>query len=248
MALDLLEKLIISATILLVLLVSAAVGAASYLPPRTGHDVNIVDGEIAFLAWREQYSQPNTNPSSKNNSPNLPKNNSKPTTNKRSRIVRVSAPKQYSSNRSPQQVTYSKDYFQDGQHFPKNQAVQSIPWLRYEPGVSYHYPKLIPASLVERFQAVDAAVSLMKEPRGFFKETPNGNSFTIQALPKKSYLSSVVGLQKGDRLISVNGHLIRGVGISAAKEIYNEVKNAKHFAVKVERNGKLQVLTFTVKR
>jgi C-terminal processing protease CtpA/Prc len=90
---------------------------------------------------------------------------------------------------------------------------------------------------------------LIREPRGQFLEQADGSStFQFSSIPKSSHLSQVVGLQPGDKLISVNGHKIQGVGFSAAKAIYEQVRDAERFALKIEREGRFEVLTFTIKR
>lgn len=143
---------------------------------------------------------------------------------------------------------YAVDYFADGVAFPKQEQVPGIPWIRREPGVRYYSPDRIPASLYRRYQSVEAAVDLMKETRGKFEVGPKGSTFMLNGLAKDSYLGSIAGLKAGDRLISVNGIRIKGTGLSAAKAIYAKVKNARHFAVKVIRQGQPTMLTFTVDR
>ena len=147
------------------------------------------------------------------------------------------------------QVARSRDYFRVEGSYPKSEQVPGLPgWIRREPGVRYLRPRRVPATLVRRYRAVDKAVELMKEPRGQFLQGPMGTTFRVDDIPDRSYLKDPVGLEPGDEIISVNGVKIEGVGITAAKAIYNQIKDADRFAVKVLRRGRIQVLSFTVKR
>jgi hypothetical protein len=134
----------------------------------------------------------------------------------------------------------------DGRPIPPEQAVQGVPWLRAQPGVTYYRPKKVPRILYEKVQHFRDAIDTAREGGGEFLETPYGNAYKVTWVKPGSHLNGVVGLTPGDQILSVNGHKI-GNSFTAARQLYEQLKNEKRFAVKVLRDGQPTMLSFTVK-
>jgi hypothetical protein len=259
--LNFVEKLVVFLTVSLALGAALAVGGSTYIPFRSGVDKAVINSEIAIQRWldderRKQgiktpalaaYNNPTPKKGSRNPKSNAFKKGGS-AKSKGSRAKKPGGESSYLKPKTKEKIAYSDDYFSRNEPFPDDERVRGIPWLRREYNVIYFRPQPIPPSLVEHYQSLEAATELIKEPGGRFEETPNGTSFTVTSIPKSSYLNTVVGLQPGDKILSVNGIKITGVGFAAAKSIYEEIKGASKFAVKVERQGRIHVLSFTVKR
>lgn len=257
-----LEKSVVALTIVLVLIAALGVAGLTVIPMRSGISKKVIDSELALIRFMEAENAKNGKGGPRvirfNDGP-LPTRNNPRRGNPRNPRPRVNAkpgqrPKASAGKRSylqpkpKEKVAYSSDYFSDGEPFPDEERVRGIPWLKREYNVTYYRPQQIPSSLIQYYQSLEAATQLIKEPKGRFEEGVNGTSFTVTDIPKSSYLNTVVGLQPGDKILSVNGNKITGVGFAAAKSIYEQVKGASKFAVKIERQGRVQVLSFTVKK
>jgi len=134
----------------------------------------------------------------------------------------------------------------DGKPIPEAEAVPGIPWLRYQRGVSYTRLKKVPRILYEKVQHFQDAYDAAQQGGGEFKESEFGPSYRINWVQPDSTLGKVAGLRPGDQILSINGNKI-GNSFTAARGLYEQLKNEKRFAVKVLRGGKPTVLSFNVK-
>lgn len=260
MILEGLEKTVVVLTVGLILIAAVVVAGLTVIPMQSGISKKVIDSELALIRFMDAENakngkgQPrvirfNVGPVPRRNNPRGPAAN--PRTRGNPKVAgrpRTSSKKSYLEPKPKEKVAYSNDYFSAGEPFPDDERVRGIPWLKREYNVTYYRPQQIPSSLIQYYQSLEAATQLIKEPKGRFEEGVNGTSFTVTAIPKTSYLNTVVGLQPGDKILSVNGNKITGVGFAAAKSIYEQVKGSSKFAVKIERKGRVQVLSFTVKK
>ena len=255
-----LEKIIVVLTVSLVLLAAVCVTGLTFIPIQSGISKDRIDSDMAMIRWLDaqamkgrglsrviQFQDGPRNPGRNQGRPS-PLGKGPKRKGMAVKTTSGKAVKSYLQPKPREKVAYNVDYYSDGEDFPDDERVPAIPWLKREYNVVYYRPQQIASSLVEYYQSLEAATQLIKEPKGRFEETVNGTSFTVTAIPKTSYLNTVVGLQPGDKILSVNGQKISGVGFAAAKSIYEQVKGASKFAVKIERQGRVQVLSFTVKK
>lgn len=240
------EKFIVLLTVLTVLLATGAVVVGTLLPFRTGISRGVIDSELSMMRFFGQNLTPAA-PIRGDGAPIALPAAAGPAPVGSAPGRRQPQPPPRARAENFARVAFTSNYFAREGSFGTRDQVSGIPWLRREPDVIYYPPRPVPRSLVQRYQAVESAVELMRESKGFFKEEAGGQTFTISKVDRSSYLSSVVGLQPGDKILSVNGHKIEGVGIGAAKAIYNEIRNETKFAVKIERGGRIQVLTFSIR-
>lgn len=260
MILEGLEKVVVGLTIVFILVATLAVAGLTVIPMQSGISKKVIDSELSLIRFMDAENakngkgQPrvirfNDGPvPARNNNRNRVKNPKLRGNPKVRKGPGTSKKRSYLEPKPKEKVAYSNDYYSSGDPFPDDERVRGIPWLKREYNVTYYRPQQIPSSLIQYYQSLEAATQLIKEPKGRFEEGINGTSFTVTAIPKSSYLNTVVGLQPGDKILSVNGQKISGVGFAAAKSIYEQVKGASKFAVKIERKGRVQVLSFTVKK
>jgi hypothetical protein len=124
---------------------------------------------------------------------------------------------------------------------PQERADPNIAWLRKEPGVTYYKPEQVPEILYQKFQSFDDAFEVAQQGGGEFVD----GRYRVNWIQPDSYLTTKLGLQPGDEVISVNGHPV-GNSFSAGRAMYDQLKNEKRFAVKVLRGGSPVVLSFSV--
>ncbi|MDF1660523.1 MAG: hypothetical protein P1V97_02040 [Planctomycetota bacterium] len=259
MILEGLEKTVVALTVGLILIAALAVAGLTVVPLQSGISKTVIDSELALIRFMDAENAkngkgqprvirfadgpvPDRNPRVSAKNPRIRGKT------KAGKGPTGSSKRSYLEPKSKEKVAYSNDYYSGGEPFPDEERVRGIPWLKREYNVTYYRPQQVPSSLIQYYQSLEAATQLIKEPKGRFEEGVNGTSFTVTAIPKTSYLNTVVGLQPGDKILSVNGNKIAGVGFAAAKSIYEQVKGASKFAVKIERKGRVQVLSFTVKK
>lgn len=108
-------------------------------------------------------------------------------------------------------------------------AVDSMPWLKRVPGEVNPLPPSVAAASMQRYQA--------------FAE---GRSWPAEVAPvdTRGLLGSRLGLQKGDRIISVNG--VRVGGWSDASQITFVPDGETTMTIVVERDGQRRVLSYDI--
>jgi S1-C subfamily serine protease len=130
---------------------------------------------------------------------------------------------------------------QNGEQIPQDQQVPGIPFIRKQPGVIYMPPQTVPEVVYQRYQGFNEAYEEALKGAGEFVD----GRYKITWVAPDSLLSTKVGIQPGDQIISVNGHPV-GNSMGAGRQLYDSLKGEKHFAVKVLRNGREVMLAFAV--
>jgi len=129
----------------------------------------------------------------------------------------------------------------EGENVNQNDVVPGIPWLKKQPGVIYMQPQVVPEVVYQRYQGFNEAYDVALQGAGEFVD----GRYKITWIQPDSLLSTKVGIQPGDQIISVNGYPV-GNSMSAGRQLYDSLKGEKHFAVKVLRNGREVMLSFAV--
>jgi hypothetical protein len=134
------------------------------------------------------------------------------------------------------------DYIaREGQTIPQEQQVPGIPWLKQQPGVAYMPPQSVPEVVYQRYQGFNEAYDVALQGAGEFVD----GKYKITWVAPDSLLTTKIGIQPNDQIISVNGHPV-GNSMNAGRQLYDSLKGEKRFAVKVLRNGREVVLSFFV--
>lgn len=241
MRIDLLEKLITFLTGLAVLGVAATVGLLSFMPIRSGIPEEAVQAVTDVDNWL-------TAQRAARNGGRVPNQN----------IPMIAAtpvaPGQAADggtgpNGGPSPTKAPSNYFntQETAQLPPQEVVPGYPWLRKVPGVAYMPPQGVPKLVAQRFQSFDASWDLAQSGGGEFVTTEKGdNAYQINWVDQSSMLATKIGLQPGDKVISVNGQPI-GTSVAAGKALYDQLKGESKFAVLVDRGGQQVVLSFFVR-
>jgi hypothetical protein len=137
------------------------------------------------------------------------------------------------------------EYFDAAGNIPKTEQVPGIPWVRQQPGVVYYRPEGVPQIVAQKYTSFDDAWSLAQEGGGEFVQTDRGPAYKIRWIDENSMLRKIGGLQSDDVVISVNGHPV-GNSFASGKQMYDQLKGEKRFAVKVLRHGQEVVLSYYV--
>jgi hypothetical protein len=251
----LLEKLVTILTVLMVLASGALVTLFSLLKLKeSGYDPVAITATIKMTEWIENAGK--VGPASQ--APVLIDVNALPIA-ERPIAARNAAPVNLDQIAKETKATdFDRYVATSGESLPKDEAVPNIPWVRYQPGVTYVKPRTIPEVLHQKLQHFPDAYQAAQKGGGELEETPYGNAWHIKWLDTKgggaggagggdeNYLANLAGLRSGDKIISVNGHKI-GNSFTAARQLYDQLRNEKQFAVKILRGGKPTVLSFSVK-
>lgn len=243
-----LERIITILSVLTVLLIGSAVTFFTIVPKKSGMPDEVIDSELSLNDWLEEKRNPKSNGAKRKQFAVITPAQARPKT-PGSKNKPAARPKQVNLQQIAAQTkkkSYDNYIEADGKTIPQNQAVSGIPWLRYQEGVTYYKPKKIPRILHEKLQHFEDAYEAAQQGGGEFKETPFGTAYNINWVNPKSHLSKVAGLQPGDKILSINGHKI-GNSFTAARGLYDELKNESRFAVKILRNNKPTVLSFSMK-
>jgi hypothetical protein len=242
--LDIIEKIVFVFAVIAIVLVAGLVVTFSIISKESGISKEEVDATIAVDDWLDKARQL--------------ANGQQVSTSKILLSVPVAAPvgaaspgQQPGKSGAPAagganapQIAQQKtgdNYFDSSGNIPPQERVEGIPWLRKQEGVTYYKPESVPQILYQKFQSFDDAWQVAQEGGGEFVD----NRYRVNWITPDSYLATKVGLQPGDEVISVNGHPV-GNSFSAGRAMYDDLKNEKHFAVKVRRNGQDVVLSFYV--
>jgi hypothetical protein len=129
-------------------------------------------------------------------------------------------------------------------NIPQNQQVPGIPWQKAVPGVTYNPPVTVPAIVAQKYAAFDDAFQEAQSGGGEFVQTAAGNAYQINWVDPNSALARTIGLQPGDKVISVNGHPV-GNSFASSKQLYDQLKGERRFAVRVLRGGNDTMLSFS---
>jgi hypothetical protein len=239
------EKLVTFLAVLIVIAVGACVGFFTYWPKKSGMPGVTINSAIDLNDWFKEQRDPQSNGIKKEYVDIEGINNTvrKIKTKKNGASVKQLTKKQIASKTKSSKFD---NYFESsGRPIPKNEAVPKIPWVRIQEGVRYVKPKKVPRILYDKIQHFEDAFDSAKDGGGEFEETEFGSAYRINWVKPKSHLSRVAGLRKGDKILSVNGHKI-GNSFTAARQLYDQLKNEKRFAVKVLRDGQPTMLSFSV--
>lgn len=243
MRIDVLEKLITILAGLAILLVAATVALLSFLPPlRTGISADVAKACDDVSTWLEQQRaiKQGRNPGAIGASTVAVRPQEGQVQTATGETVAASSPKAPSP----------KEYFVSdasggvsgpGEVFPEH------PWIRRAPGVAYVAPKPVNRLLYQRYQSFEASFSEAQSGGGEFVTTESGeNAYQVNWVDPNSMLAQKLGLQPGDKVISVNNQPV-GTSVEAGRQLYGQLKNETKFAVLVDRAGQKMVLSFFVR-
>lgn len=119
-------------------------------------------------------------------------------------------------------------------------------WVPRVAGATYAPMRRVPAVVRLRYQAFEAAWELAQEGSGRFVAAADGApAYEVTALAPESLLATQVGLQPGDRVVSVNGAPL-GTSVAAGRALFEQLSGERRFVVVVERRGQPVVLSFEV--
>jgi hypothetical protein len=238
-----LEKIVTFLSVLTVIAVGVCVTFFTFVPKKSGMPDEVIISQLALNEWLDR----ERNPTKKRNQFVDAIQINKMVRSNQQKSGKA-APKRLSQKEIAAKTRSAKfdNYFEStGQSIPKSEAVPAIPWVRIQEGVRYVKPKKVPAILYDKLQHFQDAFDSAKEGGGEFEETEFGSAYRINWVKPKSHLSKVAGLRPGDKILSVNGHKI-GNSFTAARQLYDTLKNEKRFAVKVLRDGQPTMLSFSV--
>lgn len=137
-------------------------------------------------------------------------------------------------------------YYDGSGNLPPTEQVPGFPWLRRAAGVTYAQPRKVPDVFYQRYQSLEEVSTLLEESEGEFTTNATGQPvYHLIRIDEHSDLRTRVGLQEGDKVISVNGQPI-GANAAAARELHERLKGERRFALLVERQGQHVVLSFYV--
>lgn len=242
MRVDILEKLVTGLSAIAIVVVAACVTFFSFVNKSSGVDDTVVKTVTDTQSWlegerRRATGQPvNAKPITiPMNQPSFAQQN-----NNKGQPAAAGQPNAPASNGpAPSSETVISD------SLPPQQQVPGIPWLKAEPGVTYYQPTTVPQIVAQKYQSFDDAFQLAQEGGGEFVKTDKGNAYQINWVDDNSYLRRTIGLQPGDKVISVNGHAV-GNSFASGKQLYDQLKGDRRFAVKILRNNQETVLSFSV--
>jgi hypothetical protein len=132
------------------------------------------------------------------------------------------------------------DYLvKEGEQVSRDLVVPQIPWIKMQPGVVYMPPKTFAPEEYNRYQGFNEVYEEALKGSGEFVD----GKYRITYVDPSSALSTRIGIQPGDEIISVNGHPV-GNSMANGRQLYDALKGEKHFAVKVLRGGREVMLSF----
>lgn len=245
MLIELVEKITFAFAAIAIVLVAALVVTCSIFPKETGISKEEVDATIAVDDWLDK-ARAVANGQQLNTSKVLLQAAPPPAVASPVQPGRPGAPGAKSDgagnvNVVSRPVPSGENYIDTKGNVPPQERVEGIPWLRKQEGVTYMRPESVPQILYEKYQSFEDAWDVAQQGGGEFVD----GRYKINWIQPDSYLTTKVGLQPGDEVISVNGHPV-GNSFTAGLAMYNQLKGEKRFAVKVRRNGQDVVLSFFV--
>jgi membrane-associated protease RseP (regulator of RpoE activity) len=246
MRIELLEKLVLVLAVISVLVVGGIVTLFSIIPLRSGIPDVAIDSELATQDWLYDkradvhgWQKPEDGVVMVIQGPQVPVGPSR----RGADGVVVAA---NGVALPPPPTEYATDYFNASDSAPSSgQVIEGYPWLRQVEGVAYAQPQPVSPLLYRKYQTFEDAWNLSQEGFGGFVETEAGTAYEVQGVDPNSLLATRMGLQPGDRVISINGRPI-SAGANAGKQLYDQLKDETRFAVLVERNNQQVVLSFYV--
>lgn len=238
MRIDLLEKLITFLTALALLLVALTVTALSFMPLRSGIPKEAAEAVDEVGTWLDgqRRARNGGQPLRKfiaEASPVIPGQQQPAGPGTAKGGTKTAAPSDY--------------YVGSDAALPPQESVPGYPWLRKVPGVAYMQPQGVPKLVYQRYQSYQETWDLAQSGGGEFVTTEKGdNAYQINWVDPTSMLATKIGLQPGDKVVSVNGQPI-GTSVNAGRALYDSMKSETRFAVLVERGGQQVVLSFFVR-
>lgn len=230
MSIALLERLTAALAALAVLAVALLVGALSLLPGpvRPGVSRSVVDASLETLRWlearRAQARAEGARPE-------------RPRVTSSSRRGPVAPRTDGDAPRGPEPARSGVERGADA---------PPATWIPRVVGATYAPVRRVPAVLRLRYQAFEAAWELAQEGSGRFVAAADGApAYEVTALDPGSLLATQVGLQPGDRVVSVNGAPL-GTSVAAGRALFDQLSGERRFVVVVERRGQPVVLSFEV--
>lgn len=240
-----LERLVTFLAVVTVLVVVSLVTFFSIYPLKSGIPDEAIKTQEATIRWLENGGRV-TSPNSAPKMVDLSAFENRRRQARRSSGKPVQAPKAAEVAQQTKSKSFDNYVSTAGRDIPKDEQVPGIPWVRYQPGVRYVRARSVPSLLHRQLQSFQEAYKAGKGAAGKFEDTKFGPAYRITWVQPKSHLADMAGIQSGDKILSVNGRKI-GNSFTAAKQLYEELKNESRLAVKVLRNGKPTVLSFQVK-
>ncbi len=227
LGISLLERLVTALAALAVLGVAAVVGSLSLLPGpvRSGVSRGVVDASLETLRWlevRRAQARAEHGVAGPRLTPPAPG------------VSSATAP-----------APPPRDEPRPGVDARRELAPPAT-WIPRVPGAAYAPVRRVPAVLRLRYQAFEAAWDLAQEGSGRFVATDRGEqAYEVTALDPESLLATHVGLQPGDRVVTVNGTPL-GTSVAAGRALFEQLSGERRFVVVVERRGQPVVLSFEV--
>jgi membrane-associated protease RseP (regulator of RpoE activity) len=125
-------------------------------------------------------------------------------------------------------------------------TVPGYPWLRRLPGVRYARPVAVPELLYRYYQDPVRAGELARQIEGRYRRLDDGRTaWEVVGLTPGSVLANRLGLQPGDRVLSVNG--IELDDRPDAATLFEQLGREERFAVLLERAGEEVVFSYYVR-
>jgi len=129
----------------------------------------------------------------------------------------------------------------------QSEVIEGFPWLKKVPGVTYMQPKPVPQTAYQRYQSFEEGFEVAQSGGGQFTTLASGEpAYELTWLDQNSMLAQRLGLQPGDKVISVNGQPV-GNSPDAGKALYDQMKGEERFAVLIERQGTRTILSYYVR-
>jgi hypothetical protein len=244
---NLLEKLVTALSAIAILVVAACVTFFSFVTKSSGIDDSVVSTVQATQNWLEAERRRSTGQSTVVQPWRAPAAVPTPTPGQQPTVNGKPVPGAPANNPNapggggPAQnvdVVISDN-------IPQTQQVPGIPWQKAVPGVTYNPPVTVPQIVAQKYAAFDDAFQEAQSGGGEFVQTPAGNAYQINWVDPNSALARTIGLQPGDKVISVNGHPV-GNSFASSKQLYDQMKGERRFAVRVLRGGADTILSFSV--
>src|SRR5688572_3105291 len=116
----------------------------------------------------------------------------------------------------------------------------------YNPGTTIGVPQpvYIPNSMAEKYKHFEDVVDLGMTAYGEDVTLADGSqAFQLHEIAEDSPLSTRLGFQPGDTIISVNGY---PASKGNARQLYETLKSDKTFNVVIQRGGQQQTMTYHI--
>jgi sulfur carrier protein ThiS len=115
---------------------------------------------------------------------------------------------------------------------------------QYVEGVYQAPPVYLPSSMRRKYSKFQDLVDLGQTASSFATEVDGQDAVQLEWIDERSPLSSHLGLQPGDVIVSVNG---RPASRQHARQLYEELRHERDFEILVIRNSQRMTLNYSVR-